>query len=141
MTRHSLVPMAAVLLIWIVSGCSSREEAFSEKQWEKQVEATRAEDLYAANSRDNRFFAPWMEMNDKRFLDVVLWKLFPENEYTREEKKYLPRVVPWVMERLLAFEGDFILWIGHNTFLLRIGKPEPLKHEITGCWSRRIDRE
>lgn len=20
-----------------------------------------------------------------------------------------------------------------------IGKPEPLKHELTGCWSRRID--
>lgn len=22
-----------------------------------------------------------------------------------------------------------------------IGKPEPLKHEFKGCWSRRIDRE
>ncbi len=22
-----------------------------------------------------------------------------------------------------------------------IGKPEPLKHEFSGCWSRRIDRE
>jgi len=22
-----------------------------------------------------------------------------------------------------------------------IGKPEPLKHEYAGCWSRRIDRE
>ena len=22
-----------------------------------------------------------------------------------------------------------------------IGKPEPLKHELTGTWSRRIDRE
>ena len=22
-----------------------------------------------------------------------------------------------------------------------IGKPEPLKHELTGCWSRRIDEE
>jgi toxin YoeB len=21
------------------------------------------------------------------------------------------------------------------------GKPEPLKHELKGCWSRRIDRE
>jgi toxin YoeB len=21
------------------------------------------------------------------------------------------------------------------------GKPEPLKHELAGCWSRRIDRE
>jgi len=22
-----------------------------------------------------------------------------------------------------------------------IGKPEPLKHELSGCWSRRIDQE
>jgi toxin YoeB len=22
-----------------------------------------------------------------------------------------------------------------------IGKPEPLKHNLTGCWSRRIDKE
>lgn len=22
-----------------------------------------------------------------------------------------------------------------------IGKPEPLRHELSGCWSRRIDRE
>lgn len=22
-----------------------------------------------------------------------------------------------------------------------LGKPEPLKHELTGCWSRRIDQE
>jgi len=22
-----------------------------------------------------------------------------------------------------------------------IGKPEPLKHEFNGCWSRRIDKE
>jgi len=22
-----------------------------------------------------------------------------------------------------------------------IGKPEPLKHTLTGCWSRRIDKE
>lgn len=22
-----------------------------------------------------------------------------------------------------------------------IGKPEPLKHDLSGCWARRIDRE
>ena len=22
-----------------------------------------------------------------------------------------------------------------------IGKPEPLKHELAGCWSKRIDQE
>jgi len=55
-----------------------------------------------------------------------------------------------------AFE-DLAWWVEHDrTRALRmvrlirevqrepfegIGQPEPLKHELTGCWSRRIDRE
>ena len=55
-----------------------------------------------------------------------------------------------------AFE-DLAWWIQHDrkkalriTNLLKeiqrtpfkgIGKPEALKHELAGCWSRRIDRE
>jgi len=30
--------------------------------------------------------------------------------------------------------------IGRNPFKGK-GKPEPLKHELKGCWSRRIDQE
>jgi len=56
----------------------------------------------------------------------------------------------------LAFE-DLAWWIQHDrkkairiTKLLKeiqrtpfegTGKPEALKHELAGCWSRRIDRE
>jgi toxin YoeB len=29
----------------------------------------------------------------------------------------------------------------HSNPLSGIGKPEPLKHELRGCWSRRIDQE
>ncbi len=55
-----------------------------------------------------------------------------------------------------AFE-DLAWWVEHDrSQALRIirlirevqrdpfiglGKPEPLKHELRGCWSRRIDRE
>ncbi|NNG01976.1 MAG: Txe/YoeB family addiction module toxin [Desulfobacteraceae bacterium] len=28
-----------------------------------------------------------------------------------------------------------------RTPFIGTGKPEPLKHELTGCWSRRIDKE
>jgi toxin YoeB len=34
--------------------------------------------------------------------------------------------------------GDLIRDILRNPFN-GIGKPEPLKHEFAGCWSRRID--
>ena len=54
-----------------------------------------------------------------------------------------------------AFE-DLAWWVEHDRAqalriirLIRdvqrepfsVGKPEPLKHELKGCWSRRIDRE
>ncbi len=29
----------------------------------------------------------------------------------------------------------------HRDPFAGIGKPEPLKHELAGCWSRRIDQE
>lgn len=36
--------------------------------------------------------------------------------------------------------GDLIRDILRNPFE-GIGKPEPLKYEFSGCWSRRIDQE
>jgi len=35
---------------------------------------------------------------------------------------------------------ELIKDVQKNTFR-GIGKPEPLKHEFSGCWSRRIDQE
>ena len=36
--------------------------------------------------------------------------------------------------------SDLLTSIQQNPFT-GIGKPEPLKHEFTGCWSRRINKE
>ena len=48
----------------------------------------------------------------------------------------------WIFnDRKLAFRiGDLIKDILRNPFE-GIGKPEALKHEFKGCWSRRIDNE
>jgi toxin YoeB len=35
---------------------------------------------------------------------------------------------------------DLLLEIQRDPFVGK-GKPEPLKHELAGCWSRRIDQE
>ena len=51
--------------------------------------------------------------------------------------------------------SDYLYWQGQDRKTLKrinalikdiettpftgIGKPEPLKHDLTGCWSRRID--
>lgn len=35
---------------------------------------------------------------------------------------------------------DLVLEIQRDPFAAK-GKPEPLKHELAGCWSRRVDQE
>lgn len=104
-----------------IFSCSLEDRKFSEAQWVEKVEATRVEDLYAPNVDGDKLFAPWMPMKDKSFIDVLEWKLFSKTNYSNGEKNHLPKIIPHVKERIKKFDGDFILWIGHNTFLIRIG--------------------
>jgi toxin YoeB len=47
----------------------------------------------------------------------------------------------WIkQDRKKALRIDLVLEIKRSPFS-GIGKPEPLKHEFAGCWSRRIDQE
>ena len=63
--------------------------------------------------------------------------------------------------RILEFDSDafddLTWWVTHDRSqalrvlrLIRetqrdpfagVGRPEPLKHELSGCWSRRVDKE
>ncbi len=110
------------LLIFLTAfSCASRDkETFSEKEWAQTVEQTSVEDLYAGHEKNHRFFAPWMIMKDKSFFDVLKWRLFSKTDYSEEEKIFLPRVLPDTLQRLKQTKGNFICWIGHNTFLIRI---------------------
>ena len=111
-----------LVLLPILFSCSSRDkESFSEAVWAEQVEKTRTQDLYAPHHENGWFFAPWMKMPDKRFSDVLGWKFFSKEAYTKAEKNFLPSVIPGAAERIAKTQGDFILWIGHNTFLIRLG--------------------
>ena len=101
--------------------CSEKEkQAFTEQGWQAAVEATQTKDLYAPNKSNGRFFAPWMAMPDKNVLDVAGWKLFTRTAYTKAEEDFLPRIIPDAADRIARTRGNFILWVGHNTFLIRI---------------------
>ena len=109
------------LIAFLVAGCAAKEKKnFSETQWKNKVEQTDTRDLYAPNIKDGRFFAPWLKMKQKNPLDVLGWKLFTRTNYTEEEKEFLPKVLPAAADRIRQTQGDFILWIGHNSFLIRI---------------------
>ncbi|MBU2643544.1 MBL fold metallo-hydrolase [bacterium] len=108
------------LLTFLSGACSSREEVFQEKKWRETVASLNSEALYADHEQDGRFFNPWLPMPAKGFFDVLGWKLSKGREYSELESSFRPEVIPDTRARMLKTEGDFILWIGHNTFLIRV---------------------
>ena len=61
-----------------------------------------------------------MEFDPKGFEDLAWW-------IKKDRRKALKIVKLIEAVQRLPFEGP--------------GQPEPLKYELSGCWSRRIDRE
>ncbi len=119
--RYGILLLAGIMVTVVIFACTPKEkQTFSEKSWDIRVAQTSPSDLYAPHVEDGRFFAPWMPMPDKSFLDVVWWKLFSKTDYTKQEQNFLPGVLPDTARRLAQTKGDFVLWIGHNTFLIRI---------------------
>jgi toxin YoeB len=58
---------------------------------------------------------------DSAALDDLAW-------WVRQDRKKATRIIRLIQETATDPFGG-------------IGKPEPLKHELAGCWSKRIDDE
>ena len=119
----SLLPMVVFCVVFATLGssCSLTPPSFDEAAWRAEVRSADPALLYAPHFKDERFFNPWMPNEDKGFFSVLRWRLTASQEYTEEEKTYLPRVVEGAKALILAMpQGDFILWVGHATFLIRL---------------------
>ncbi|HJD56402.1 MAG TPA: Txe/YoeB family addiction module toxin [Rickettsia endosymbiont of Pyrocoelia pectoralis] len=53
-----------------------------------------------------------------------------------KQRQFWKRIKPKIDSRIQKLVDNIIL-----TPYSGIGKPEPLKHELSGFWSRRIDQE
>ncbi len=116
-----LVLCLMLTLMVFISSCSDKKEkAFSELEWEKTIDATKVEDLYALHVKEGKYYSPWLKMPDKKFFEVLGWKLFSKSTFTKEEKVFLPDIRPNTADRLKKTKGNYILWIGHNTFLIKV---------------------
>lgn len=62
---------------------------------------------------------------------MLCWSTHAWNDYIRWQKEN-----PRIQKKI----NDLIKEIMRTPFA-GSGKPEPLRHDLTGCWSRRIDRE
>jgi L-ascorbate metabolism protein UlaG (beta-lactamase superfamily) len=105
----------------VCAGCSGFSPDFDESAWHDRVTATDPKNLYAPHENDGIFFNPWMPMEEKSIGTLLRWRLAPAKDYTETEKTYLPPVVPDAVARIRATENkDFIFWVGHGTFFMRI---------------------
>lgn len=115
---HDLI----ILIALIVLSLSCTRQVFDEQKWQEKVNATKKEDLYLKNKKDGEFYNPWMPMVQKSFWGVLGWKLSKKNNsYTEYEENYLPLIKKDTYEKLLLYKNkNYILWIGHNTFLVKV---------------------
>ncbi len=117
------VIIALLLIAALTGACSSSKKTFSEDLWHAEVSSADVAKLYAPHFADGEFFNPWMPMKNKGALSVFEWKFSKKsNTYTPGEKSFMPTVIPEPGKRIRTLgASDFVLWVGHNTFLLRIG--------------------
>ena len=108
-----------ILSISLLHGCV--QPKFDEKAWMQEVESTKIETLYAENYKDGKYFNPWIDVS-KPISDLLTWRLSPTQHYSEEEKTYLPGFRDDAADQIMInLENDFIVWIGHNTFLIKTG--------------------
>jgi L-ascorbate metabolism protein UlaG (beta-lactamase superfamily) len=111
-----------ILITSFLWSCSHDGVSFNEEEWLKAVEGQRSEKLYAPHWEDGKFFNPWMPMERGGFFRFLKWRFFSvSSSYTDQERAYKPDFIPGLKERIRSLPtGDFIAWIGHGTFLIRI---------------------
>lgn len=122
MKRLGIVSILSILGVLLFLSCMHNPVVFDEMAWRNRVEEQNTDLLYAPHFKDGRYFNPWMPMDHGGPWRLLQWRLSRKAPYSEEEKNFSPRFIPELSKRIRAMpEGDFIAWIGHSTFLLRVG--------------------
>jgi len=112
-----------ILLCGILSVCSciATPPSFDEQLWQVAVEKQKAELLYAPHYENGAYFNPWMTMEEKSFQRFLKWRFSKKAPYSEAEENFLPQIQPDLGARIKALPTqNFIAWVGHATFLIRI---------------------
>lgn len=112
---------SSLSFLFFLLSCIHNPPPFDEAKWSKDVEGQKADRLYEPHFKDGKYFNPWMPMEQGGFMRLLKWKLSSRGTYTQEETTFKPGFIPNLKERIRSMpEGDFIAWIGHATFLIRL---------------------
>ena len=102
--------------------CSCTPRPFDEAAWHQKMKSLKVSDLYAEHEKDGRFFNPWMQMEEKSLFSLIQWKMTAKMDYSDEERAYLPKVIPGAVENIRTKKDkNFIMWLGHGSFLIKLG--------------------
>ena len=117
-----MVIRALFLLLFALSSCAFADEPFDEGQWRARVDTTDPSLLYAPNFRDGLYFNPWMAAENRGFRHLFEVAAVREKGRIHEGRAGIP---PGVHPRRCGAHRlhggrDFILWVGHSTFLVRM---------------------
>jgi N-acyl-phosphatidylethanolamine-hydrolysing phospholipase D len=113
--------LAIIAVLSVIISCASTSKNFDEAVWRAKVKSEDPSKLFASNVRNGRFYNPWLPREDFGIGRLLRWKFSEKQEYTDEEKNYLPEIIGNAKERIQAMpDGDFIMWVGHATFLIRV---------------------
>lgn len=109
------------LVVSLLASCIYSPPVFDEAAWRNKVNEQKPEKLYSTHFEDGRYFNPWSTTMHGGFLRFLKWKFSHSAEYTEEEKTFLPDIIPNLKERIISMpSGDFIAWVGHATFIIRV---------------------
>jgi len=109
------------LIISALSSCLYKQPLFDEEAWRREIENQSPDALRSPHFANGVYFNPWSARKHGGFGRFLRWKLSRKQDYTEEERVFLPKVIPGLKDRIASYgQGDFISWIGHSTFLIRI---------------------
>ena len=112
---------SVVFFAALASFCTSKPAHFDESKWRNAVEKSSIAKLYEPHFKDGKYFNPWRPMDHRGFRTFLQWKLSKKSPYSDEEKTFRPNVIPNLKNKIEAIpDEDFITWIGHGTFLIRL---------------------
>jgi hypothetical protein len=96
-----ILQLLLIIATALFSAENTSDTLFSEEKWRADVESCDSAALFAPHLRKGRFFNPWMDMPEHRFLDIFRSHIFSKGpEYSEEEENYLPNVWPWSPQRI-----------------------------------------
>ncbi len=108
-------------LFMLVSTCANNTIPFDESAWRKDVESQSVTKLYEPHFKDGKYFNPWIPIDRGGFLRFLKWKLHGKGKYTDEEKSFKPKFINHLKDQIKTMpDVDFITWIGHGTFFMRL---------------------